>query len=75
MSNRVPNRYRLTVYPGQASRDFNDRFQAMWAFSAADVVVQFDLENRRFGSMSNASIVNIEPWREEVHGPWPEQLR
>lgn len=71
MDTRVPNRYFLRLYA--SDRDFNDRHALMWAFSAADVIVQFELDQK--GSFPKATLRSIEPWREAAHGPWPEHLK
>lgn len=71
MEPRVPNRYCLTIY---SSYDRGENMQKpIWAFSAADVIVQFQLEQQ--GSTPKDVLRRIEPWREEAHGKWPEWLK
>lgn len=68
MKLRTPNRYRLTVYDSKV----RTQYRAMWAFSAADVVVQHQVDQQGFSHPDR--LVRIEPWSETMHGPWPEQL-
>lgn len=70
METRVPNRYRLTIY---SSFDHGGTVhKPMWAFSAADVITQFNLDQQ--GSSPKSILRHVEPWREEEHGKWPEHL-
>lgn len=70
MNARVPARYALYI------RDWNSdqprSIRAMWAFTAADACTQFKLEQNSRGN--TLELCEIEPWREEKHGPWPEEL-
>lgn len=72
MEPRVPNRYHVRIMSGQDG-GYTSATYLTWAFSAADVIVQFDLDQK--GSSSKSVLRGIDPWREEAHGPWPEWLK
>lgn len=69
MNVRVPARYALYVHVIHGN---TRRVEPVWAFSAADVQVQFALIRDNTGPFRD--LERIEPWREEKHGPWPEEL-
>ena len=74
-----PRRYALRVWRSTAEQNLDPlgELVATYAYSAADAVTQFELENNqvkdmRYGGFT-CRLLSVGPWNERGHGKWPLQ--
>lgn len=70
-----PRRYALRVWPSTYDRNGpHDGIVATYAYSAADAIVQCELEfMKRVGGEPASRVLSVGPWHEREHGKWPLQ--